>query len=534
MSQEYGDSEGSALFPGCVLPAHLSLFLKDKQQMSELCDAILICEGRKFPVSKVVLAAASKYFNCLFTYTTSEHQEKEFTLEGLTSIGLAEVLNHLTGSKMVLTMSNVCDVLHAADFLIVPAASQMCSTFLAKNLKPYNVLGVESAARRFDLGKVEERCHEFAVEQLEEVAACEEFRNLSLDNLTRLLVDDRVGLKEVDVLRIAFTWLEADQPARRSHLKRVLDCVRFGLMDFKSFQECAANHGVKDVVKEANKYLTALQNLNQYNADQLRTLYKESPAFALPRTPLHFIITLGGFSSTPKSGIEVFDPLSDRWSSLPVNLPQGLAYSTAQCLGGQIFIMGGVTVAQNAHELAVAMFGQTRMLRNIYIFDVNQSSIVSGVPMKEQRAFATSAQVGSTIYVFGGKGSPLSQLRMNTCEKLDTLKSPMNWERIAPMGSGRGDAGAVVVDGKVMVVGGFSGRVFLSSVEVYNPSSNTWQRGPSLKAPRSGMGIAALDRVVYVAGGNRGTGRLRSVERLLPGAKRYDNLLTVSQIFCYS
>ena len=154
--------------------------------------------------------------------------------------------------------------------------------------------------------------------------------------------------------------------------------------------------------------------------------------------------------------------------------------------------------------------------------------------MKEQRAFATSAQVVSTIYVFGGKGSPLSQLRMNTCEKLDTLKSPMNWERIAPMGSGRGDAGAVVIDGKVMVVGGFSGRVFLSSVELYNPSSNTWQRGPSLKAPRSGMGIAALDRVVYVAGGNRGTGRLRSVERLLPGAKRYDNLLTVSQIFCYS
>ena len=91
------------------------------------------------------------------------------------------------------------------------------------------------------------------------------------------------------------------------------------------------------------------------------------------------------------------------------------------------------------------------------------------------------------------------------------------------MGSGRGDAGAVVVDGKVMIVGGFSGRVFLTTVEVYNPSSNTWQRGPSLKAPRSGMGIAALDRVVYVAGGNRGTGRLRSVERLLPGAKRCPN-----------
>ena len=141
--------------------------------------------------------------------------------------------------------------------------------------------------------------------------------------------------------------------------------------------------------------------------------------------------------------------------------------------------------------------------------------------MTEPRAFATSASMGSTIYVFGGKGSPLSQVRLKSCEKLDTLKSPMNWERIAPMGTGRGDAGAAVVDGKVLVMGGFSGYNFLSSVEVYNPSTNTWQMGPSLKAPRSGMGVAVLEGTVYVAGGNRGTGRLRSVERLAPEAKRY-------------
>ena len=102
----------------------------------------MVCEGHKFPVSKVVLAAASKYFNCLFTYDTTEHQEKEFTLEGLTSAGLAEVLNNLNGGEMVLSMSNVCEVLHAADFLDVPAASRMCSVFLVDHLKPCNVLGV--------------------------------------------------------------------------------------------------------------------------------------------------------------------------------------------------------------------------------------------------------------------------------------------------------------------------------------------------------------------------------------------------------
>ena len=70
-------------------------------------------------------------------------------------------------------------------------------------------------------------------------------------------------------------------------------------------------------------------------------------------------------------------------------------------------------------------------------------------------------------------------------------------------------------------MGGISGHNFLSSVEVYNPSTNTWQMGPSLKAPRPDMGVAVLEGTVYVAGGNRGTGRLRSVERLAPVAKRF-------------
>ena len=143
--------------------------------------------------------------------------------------------------------------------------------------------------------------------------------------------------------------------------------------------------------------------------------------------------------------------------------------------------------------------------------------------MTEPRADATSVSMGSTIYVFGGKGSPgPGQVRLKSCEKLDTLNSPMNWERIAPMRIGRSNAGAAVVDGKVLVVGGWGwGLTYLSSVEVYNPSTNTWQMGPSLKAPRSGMGVAVLEGTVYVAGGNRGTGRLRSVERLAPGVKRY-------------
>ena len=119
-----------------------------------MCDTTIICEGRKFPVSKVVLAATSKYFNSLFNHSAQD--EREFFLKEPTSTGLAEMLTHLTGGRMRLTMANACDVLHAADFLMVPAGSKACSAFLVNNLKPYNVLGVNAAARKFDLVKMAE------------------------------------------------------------------------------------------------------------------------------------------------------------------------------------------------------------------------------------------------------------------------------------------------------------------------------------------------------------------------------------------
>ena len=123
-------------------------FCETHYPASRFCDATIVCEGRKFPVNRVVLAATSKYFNCLFSHPWAQ-DEREFILKEPTSTGLAEMLTHLTGGRMTLTMANACDVLHAADFLMVPAASKACSAFLVNNLKPCNVLGVNAAARRF-------------------------------------------------------------------------------------------------------------------------------------------------------------------------------------------------------------------------------------------------------------------------------------------------------------------------------------------------------------------------------------------------
>ena len=68
----------------------------------------------------------------------------------------------------------------------------------------------------------------------------------------------------------------------------------------------------------------------------------------------------------PVSGIEVFDQTANRWSSLPISLPNGIAHSTAQAIGSKVFILGGY------QKVGVAM---PRMLRDTLILDINQPSL---------------------------------------------------------------------------------------------------------------------------------------------------------------
>lgn len=64
--------------------------------------------------------------------------------------------------------------------------------------------------------------------------------------------------------------------------------------------------------------------------------------------------------------------------------------------------------------------------RQTWIIDLDHSSVERSVKMKEKMNFVTSAVLGSTVYVFGGKSTLGDAHRLRTCERLDTSKLPLN------------------------------------------------------------------------------------------------------------
>lgn len=80
------------------------------------------------------------------------------------------------------------------------------------------------------------------------------------------------------------------------------------------------------------------------------------------------------------------------------------------------------------------------------------------------------------------------------------------WDEHRPMDVARSEHPAVVLDGQVVVLGGFvepaPGRVGVTAaVEAYDPGADTWRRLPDLPSPRHHLMAAAVDGRVYAVGG---------------------------------
>jgi N-acetylneuraminic acid mutarotase len=111
------------------------------------------------------------------------------------------------------------------------------------------------------------------------------------------------------------------------------------------------------------------------------------------------------------------------------------------------------------------------------------------------------AAVGGLVYVIGGFSS--------TAEPLDTVEAydPANdeWRTVAPLPIAIQQPAAAVVDGRLFVVGGYTGgRVRwtpLGTVFEYEPAHNTWRGRAQMPSPRGGLALAALGGRLYALGG---------------------------------
>ena len=103
------------------------------------------------------------------------------------------------------------------------------------------------------------------------------------------------------------------------------------------------------------------------------------------------------------------------------------------------------------------------------------------------------------------------------------------WEVITHLPTKRWEFSTPVVDDKIYLIGGSlfenrGGPFGLSTVEVYDPQTNTWQRGADMPTPRTNAKAAVVNGTIYVFGGYHSKDKFLQNWKMVDHVEAYDPL----------
>jgi len=132
-------------------------------------------------------------------------------------------------------------------------------------------------------------------------------------------------------------------------------------------------------------------------------------------------------------------------------------------------------------------------------------------PMSLPRAESDAVVIDGKIYVIGGLAGA-TRSRLGISDLLEVYDPQTDtWETLAAYPTVIHHPIAAAYDGKLYVFGGSDNAQFrpIADAFVYDPASDTWEAIAALPAPRMATDAVVLDDFIYIAGGEGGRDVLR-------------------------
>lgn len=154
---------------------------------------------------------------------------------------------------------------------------------------------------------------------------------------------------------------------------------------------------------------------------------------------------------------------------------------------GKLIALGGIGTSGHHHG-------------RVYEYDATKLEWTKKRSMPQSRTGFGAIGFNSYIYIAGGYDG---KTYLTTVLRYDVRRN--TWKEMCPMLTARYSVAMSVLRGYVYVIGGgtkVDGKMkALSTVERYDPGSNTWVTLPSLRVPRISSTSVTLNGMIYVLGG---------------------------------
>ena len=222
------------------------------------------------------------------------------------------------------------------------------------------------------------------------------------------------------------------------------------------------------------------------------------------------VVAGGGLGSIPLDATEIFDPTTRRWSTSAKLNEARRGHVALRLRDGRVLVAGGIA--------------RGRLLRSAEIFDSRKESWTKAADMKVPRLGHTMTLLpDGRVLVAGGTGTrgPASEGSQSvrpiaSAEIFDPASR--RWTSVGGMLTPRFEHTATeLADGRVLIAGGLGyeqGKVQpVAAAELFDPSTGTFTRAASMQEPRTDHAATALEggRVI-VLGGDSGRSAIASAE----------------------
>jgi N-acetylneuraminic acid mutarotase len=193
-------------------------------------------------------------------------------------------------------------------------------------------------------------------------------------------------------------------------------------------------------------------------------------------------------------------------------LPGGVVNAPAAvAIGTKLYVVGGFAGATN------------EPVSNVRVYDTAARTWSRAAPLPSPRGGHAAVVLDGKIHVIGG-GNSVSTLADHSVYDPTTDK----WSPAAALPRAEGSPAAVVFGGRLYAIGGRSGNSDYGDVYVYDPAADSWAKGPTIP-PRGTAGAAMFRNAIYVFGGESQSRfkTLGDVYRLGAGARRWTRVATL-------
>lgn len=232
------------------------------------------------------------------------------------------------------------------------------------------------------------------------------------------------------------------------------------------------------------------------------------------------VLVTGGFDG--KSALataEIYDPSSNTWTATLGPMALSHRFHTATLLpDGNVLIAGGV-----AGPLLTADPKTTE----IYTPTTGLFTTKTGPSLEEARQGHTATLLGSSKVLFvGNSGDNTAAAKILTYNS--TTPASSTWSATSAMKKERYNHTATLLDTDPNTVVVIGGGVAPSTVEIYNISSNEWSDGRPMSTARSlHTSTELLDGRILVVGGYDGQQSLTSIEIYTPSTNTWQTYAKV-------